>query len=52
MTDPLSELRQLGDMIERAAAAQLTERSREHRTVPRRLLLAVGVLLVAVPGLA
>jgi hypothetical protein len=52
MTDLLPELRQLGDAIERAATAQLGDpsRSRTHRT--RRLVLAVAVALVAIPGLA
>jgi hypothetical protein len=52
MTNLLPELRELGDAIEQAAAAQLTGRSRPRARMPRRLLLAVAVLLVAIPGLA
>jgi hypothetical protein len=52
MTNLLPELRQLGDAIEQAAAAQLTDRSRPRARMPRRLLLAVAVVLVAIPGLA
>jgi hypothetical protein len=52
MTNLLPELRQLGDAIEQAAAAQLTGRSRPRARMPRRLLLPVAVVLVAIPGLA
>jgi hypothetical protein len=52
MTNLLPELRQLGDAIEQAAAAQLTGRSRPRARMPRRLLLVVAVVLVAIPGLA
>jgi hypothetical protein len=52
MTDLLPELSRLGDTIERAAAAQVAGRSRARRHTPRKLLLAVGVALVAIPGLA
>jgi hypothetical protein len=52
MTNLLPELRQLGDAMEQAAAAQLTGRSRPRARMPRRLLLAVAVVLVAIPGLA
>jgi hypothetical protein len=52
MTNLLPELRQLGDAIERAAAAQLGDHSHSRTHRPRRLLLAVAVVLVLVPGLA
>jgi hypothetical protein len=52
MTDLLPELRQLGDAIERAAAAQLGDRSRPRTQGTRRVLLVVAVALVAIPGLA
>jgi hypothetical protein len=52
MTNLPTELRQLGDAIEQAATAQLTGRSRARARMPRRLLLAVAVVLVAIPGLA
>jgi hypothetical protein len=52
MTDLLPELRQLGDAIERAAAAQLGDRSRRRTPKTRRLLLVVAVALVAIPSLA
>jgi hypothetical protein len=52
MTDLLPELRQLGDAIERAAAAQLGDGSRPRTLRTRRLLLVVAVVLVAIPGLA
>jgi hypothetical protein len=52
MTDLFPELSRLGDAIERAAAAQLAGRPRARRHTRRRLLLAVAVVLVMVPGLA
>jgi hypothetical protein len=41
MTELFPELRQLGDAIERAAAAQLDDRSRARVRRPRRLVLAL-----------
>jgi hypothetical protein len=52
MTDLLPELRQLGDAIEGAAAAQLGDRSLRRTPRTRRLLLVVAVALVAIPSLA
>jgi hypothetical protein len=52
MTDLLPELRRLGDAIEQATAAELGNRSRPRTRGTRRLLLAVAVVLVMVPGLA
>jgi hypothetical protein len=52
MTELFPELRQLGDAIERAAAAQLDDRSRARVRRPRRFVLALAVVLVLVPGLA
>ena len=42
------ELNDLGDALERAAATDL----RPRRRVPRKLLLAAAVVVVAVPGIA
>jgi hypothetical protein len=52
MTNLLPELTQLGDAIERAAAAQLGNHSRPRPRRTRRLLLVVAVALIAIPGLA
>jgi hypothetical protein len=52
MTNLLPELTQLGDAIERAAAAQLGNSSRPRPRRTRRLLLVVAVALIAIPGLA
>src|SRR5580765_4357379 len=52
MTNLRPELSRLGDEIEQAAAAQLGARSRPRARMSRRLLLAVAVVLVAIPGLA
>jgi hypothetical protein len=45
------ELSRLGDDLERAVAAVIGG-ARPHRRVPRRLLIAVALLAVCVPGLA
>jgi hypothetical protein len=52
MTNLLPELAQLGDAIERAATAQLGNRSRPRPRRTRRLLLVIAVALIAIPGLA
>jgi hypothetical protein len=52
MTDLFPELNRLGDSIERAAAAQFASHSRRRVRVPRKLLPAIAVALVAIPGLA
>ncbi len=49
MTDRTSELVALGDELERAAAADLTA---GRRRIPRRLVVMIAVLAIAVPGLA
>jgi hypothetical protein len=52
MTDRFPELSRLGDTIERAAATQLTAPSRQRMNIPRKVVLAVVVAVVAIPGLA
>jgi hypothetical protein len=52
MTNLLPELSRLGDEIEQAAVAHLGGHSRPRARMSRRLLLAVAVVLVAIPGLA
>jgi hypothetical protein len=52
MTNVLPELSRLGDEIEQAAVAHLGDHSRPRARKSRRLLVAVAVVLVAIPGLA
>jgi hypothetical protein len=49
MTNIFPELRELGDSLERAV---VNANARPHRRPPRRLVLAVAVLVLAIPGLA
>ena len=52
MTNPFPELTELGDAIERAAAADLPGPSRPRARTRQKLLLIAAALLVAIPGLA
>jgi hypothetical protein len=50
MTNLYPELRELGDSLESAVAAAIPHRRR--RRAPRKLVVAIAVLALAIPGLA